>query len=335
MPGSSVAAPSAAGWVTDFLNAAYFARPRGWRDVRDLRLAFGVLTTLWAQRGGRRLGAGELVAFHRAFGLRRLRARPRGTLDRAALLAGGSALVGDWFAEAWPDPARRAHGIAFPTPAEREAFDPALRLATGNLRALTPPRQPPEGQHWGTYPPVALPDAEAAVALLLDPARWPDMGSAGGRFTAVRRGALEDATFEIEVATRPVEVVPVYTRAYVSCTAVHGEGDPELAAYVEGVDAALRAHGEDGAVPKGARPLLAVELTTHEGHFLGRAVSRLIAFADERGSWVRDVGSWDPLPWHLAQAYAVAGERAQAAFWGPEPAEDSMLAQLGQVTARP
>ena len=27
MTGSSIATPGAAGWVTDFLNAAYFARP--------------------------------------------------------------------------------------------------------------------------------------------------------------------------------------------------------------------------------------------------------------------------------------------------------------------
>ena len=37
--GSALAAPDAAGWVTDFLNAAYSARPAAERDVADLRLA--------------------------------------------------------------------------------------------------------------------------------------------------------------------------------------------------------------------------------------------------------------------------------------------------------
>jgi hypothetical protein len=80
MSGSSIAAPDALGWVTDFLNAAYFARPQAERDVDDLRLAFTVLTTAWARRPGRRLHAVDLAAFHRTFALRRLRARPRFTL---------------------------------------------------------------------------------------------------------------------------------------------------------------------------------------------------------------------------------------------------------------
>ena len=40
MAGSSIAAPDAAGWVTDFLNAAYYRRAASdERDVDDLRLA--------------------------------------------------------------------------------------------------------------------------------------------------------------------------------------------------------------------------------------------------------------------------------------------------------
>lgn len=39
MSGSSIAAPDAMGWVVDFLNAAFFARPPAERDVDDLRLA--------------------------------------------------------------------------------------------------------------------------------------------------------------------------------------------------------------------------------------------------------------------------------------------------------
>jgi hypothetical protein len=72
MPGSSIAAPTAVGWVTDFLNAAYFARPARERSLDDLRLAFCVLTTRWARKGGGRLGATDVLGFHRAFGPHRL-----------------------------------------------------------------------------------------------------------------------------------------------------------------------------------------------------------------------------------------------------------------------
>ena len=48
MAGSSIAAPSAAAWVTDFSNAAYYARDAQEREVDDLRLAWCILTTRWA-----------------------------------------------------------------------------------------------------------------------------------------------------------------------------------------------------------------------------------------------------------------------------------------------
>ena len=320
-PGSSIAAPSAAGWVSDFLNAAYFARHPAARDIDDLRLAAAILTTRWAGGRGGRLGASDVLAFHRAFGLRRLRGHPRGTLDRNALLAGAATLIGPWFTEAYGDPARRAHGVVFPTAAQREAFDPAQRLRHARLGPLTAPETE---RHTHTYPPVPLPAPERAEALLLDPARWPDIAAEGGRFTALRRGGLPGNTFEIEVNAQAAPRLPVYTRAYVTCTGVHRRGTPELQGYAAGLP---------GALPAGAEPLLAIELTTHAGHFLGRALSRLVVFATEDGAWVRDVGSWDPLPWYLEQAYERVGRRAQAAFWGPAPEAGSMLAQLAKVSA--
>jgi hypothetical protein len=323
MGGSSIAAPGAAAWVTDFLNAAFYARPADDRDVADLRLALGILTTCWARRGGRRLGARDLPAFHRAFGSARRRAG--GRLDRETLLDGAARLLGDGFAAAWSDDRRRAHGIAFATAAERDAFDPALRLRRAALGPLTPPERDAAERHWGTYPPVRLPDPHAALRFLRDPARWPDMGSAGGRFTAVRRGGLAGATFEIEISAELLRRAPLHTRAYVTCTALREDRD-DLAAGV----AALCAHAD--ALPEGAEAIALVELTTHRGHFLGRAISHLLVFRDAAGAWIRDVGCWDPLPAHLAAVYATAGRDAQAAFWGPEPEELSMLAQLARVT---
>ncbi len=334
MSGSSIAAPGALGWVTDFLNSAYFARPGDERDVDDLRLAFTLLTTVWARRPERRLRASDVSGFHRAFGRRRLRSRPRLTLGRDDLLEGGAVLLGDWFAETADAPALRAHGIAFATLEDRDAFDPALRLGHAALGRLTPPVAPSASQAWHTYPAVPVPDPDGAMAFLSDPARWPDAGTEGGRFTALRRGGLLGQTFEIEVNARPAPQLPIFTRGYVTCTGVREPG-PELERWADGLNAAVRASDPGGPVPvpDDASPLLAVELTTHEGHFLGRAISRLVVFADASGAWVRDVGSWDPLPWYLAQAYAMAGRRAQASFWGAGPEAASMLARIARLSA--
>jgi hypothetical protein len=325
MGGSSIAAPGAAGWITDFLNAAYFARPSDSRDVDDLRLAHCVLSTRWARRGGRRLGVRDLPAFHRAFGTARIRAG--GLLDRESLLEGAVRLLGDWFPDAYVDPHRRAHGIAFATREERRAFDPSLRLAPAALGALDAPKAPPERRHWSTYPPVHLPNGDAALRLLADPARWPDMGSAGGHFTAVRAGALRHNTFEIDVTAAVVPRAPIFTRAYVTCTAVYRRGR----ALADAV-AALSAHVPE-ALPEGAVPVTLVELTSHRGHFLGRARSNLLVFRHAGDTFIRDIGYWDPLAPHLAAAYASAGRAAQAAFWGTEPEELSVLAQLARVTS--
>jgi hypothetical protein len=329
MPGSSIAAPTAVGWVTDFLNAAYFARPASSRDVDDLRLAFCVLTTRWHRKGCTRLGAADVAAFHRAFGPHRLRALPRLTLDRDAVLDGGARLLGDWFPDAVADPDRRAHGIAFPTAQEREGFDPASRRVHAALGDLTPPLRPAAEQRWSDYAAVPLTSAARTAALMLRPERWPDVAAEGGRFTALRRGGLDGQTFEIEIVAIPAPRAPIYTRGYVTATKVLERGHPELPAFVDALTqgAGTPAAGEDADVH------LAIELTTHTGHFLGRARSRLLVWEDAGGAWLRDVGSWDPLPVELAAPYRLAGETAQHAFWGPDRPAQSMLVQLARATA--
>src|SRR3978361_1491138 len=67
MSGTSISAPDAVGWVTDFLNAAYYARIPELRDVEDLRIAFAILTTRWHRHGHRRLHAYDVAAFPRRF----------------------------------------------------------------------------------------------------------------------------------------------------------------------------------------------------------------------------------------------------------------------------
>ncbi len=324
MVGSSIAAPSAAPWITDFLNAAYFARGDDEREVADLRLAQCILVTRWARGSPRRLGIRDLRAFHRAFGGARARRRQR--LDGASLLAGGAALLGDWFPDAVADRRRRAHGIAFPTIGERQAYAPELRLRDGALGPLAAPAHPPEKCVWATYPPVVLPDPERALGLLRSPDRWPDFGSDLGSFTAVRSGGLAGQTFEIDAMLRPLPRLPVLTRAYVTCTEMLAAGAAlerrveEIAAYID-------------VLPRGASAVALIVLTAHRGHFLGRATSHLLVFEHAGRSFVRDVGCWDPLPWHLKVGYAHGGHDAQQAFWGPQPVEGSLLAQLAIVSA--
>jgi hypothetical protein len=330
MPGSSIAAPTAVGWVTDFLNAAYFARSAVRRNLDDLRLAFAILTTRWQRKGARdRLGARDVVAFHRAFGMHRLRGTPRLTLDRPALLGGAASLLGDWFVAAVADLERRAHGIAFPTVADREAFDPSARLVHAALGALAPPERPAGERHWSDYAPVPLASADRTAALMLQPERWPDVAAEAGRFTALRRGGLRDQTFEIEIIAIPAPRAPVYTRGYVTATRVLQRGDPGMDAFVDALtrDAGTPACAHDADVH------LAVELTTHTGHFLGRGRSNLLVWEDADGAWLRDVGAWDPLPAELAAPYRLGGDAAQHAFWGPDDPERSMLVQIARASA--
>ncbi len=327
MAGSSLAAPDAAGWVTDFLNAAYYARPAAERDVADLRLAYGIVTTRWHQLD-RRLRIHDALAFHRAFGADRFLRSPRLTLSRAQLLAGAARLLGDDFAAAWADPTRRGWGIGFASPEERAAHDPARRLRDAALGPLTPPGAPEPERHWSTYPPVPLPSADAAIAILSDPSRWPDFGCALGRFTALRPGGLLGQTFEIEVVAHPAPRTPVFTRGYVTATGLHD--DPAAIATRLG-----RAELDEPALPPGATPRLLLELTTHEGHFLGPAVSRLVIWEQDGAAFIRDVGEWDPLAAHLAVPFRLAGRSAQVAFWGGGAPEDSVLWQLAALAAAP
>ena len=49
---------------------------------------------------------------------------------------------------------------------------------------------------------------------------------------------------------------------------------------------------------------------------MGSGHNRLLLYTHEGKAWVRAAGTWDPMPWHLDQAYNIAGSDAQHAFWG-------------------
>jgi hypothetical protein len=339
MAGSSIAGRDAAAWVTDFLNAAYYRRSADEREVDDLRLAFTILTTAWYRRcsEGGRLRLTDLPAFHKAFAAHRFSTAEsgRGTLSRGELLGGGCRLLGDWFADAYADDARRGWGIAFPTAEEREAYDPERRLRLARLGELTPESAPLAEQVWHTYPPVAMPSAEAVIDALTRPETWPDFASEVGRFTPLRAGGLADQTFEIEVAAGTASGRPVFTRGYVTITNLVTPDDPDaLQAWFAALEDGLAKYGESEprAVPEGGTPLVGFDLTTHQGHFMGNGHNRLLLYLHEGQAWVRAAGTWDPMPWHIDRAYRVAGKDAQHAFWGQ--GEDLPLSMLHQLALR-
>ena len=335
MTGSSIAGRDAAPWVTDFLNGAYYRREIADRAVDDLRLAFAVLTTYWhREAAGRRLGLRDLASFHRAFGPLRFDTRrsPRGLLSREELFEGAGRLLGDGFRDSYADDARRGWGIGFPTRAERRAYEPGRRLKLARLGPLTPARAPADRQLWHTYPPVEMPSARAVIDALTLPETWPDYASDIGRFTPLRAGGLAGQTFEIEVAAGTESGLPVFTRGYVTITQLVTADDREaLRDYFDRLEAGLAHYGESepSAIPAGGTPLAGLNLTTHQGHFMGSGLNRLLLYTHEDKAWVRAAGTWDPMPWHLDGAYRLVGKEAQHAFWGEGSVTRlSMLHQL-------
>ncbi len=341
MSGSSICARDAAPWVTDFLNAAYYRRPAAERDVDDMRLAFSVLTTYWwGKPQHRRLHASDLVAFHRAFGVHRfdMTQSPRGTLSREQLEVGARALLGDWFTDAYADDARRGWGIAFTTAEQKAAYDPEVRLGLARVGVLTPARAPLAEQVWHTYPAVEMPSAVGVIAALNAPETWPDYASEIGRFTPLHDGGLDGQVFEIEVAAGTGAGWPMFTRGYVTISGLVTPEDPvALRAYFDAVDQGMREYGHDepSVLPYAATPLVGFDLRTHAGHFMGSGHNRLLLYTHDGRVWVRAAGSWDPMPWHIDQAYQVAGREAQHALWGEgNNVPQSMLHQLALQVAR-
>ncbi len=331
MAGTLTAAPDAAPWVTDFLNAAYFARPAHERSIDDLRLAFAILTTRWWRGGGRRLHLIDLVAFHRAFGRRRL--DPRGgfaRLTREDLLEGADDLLGPGFARGYADPDLRAHGIVFASRADRDRYDPALRMRSARLGAMTPPQGERRGLVWQTYAPVPVPDVDLTLARLCAPEHWPEFGSDHGRFTPLRAGGPAGQTFEIEVVAGAGTRHPLLTRGYVTATALDDRSDPAaLAAAVARLETGLSRAGAGPAMPEGQEAVALLELTTHEGHFIGPAISHLLLTVGTDGhGTLRDIGVWESMVFPQRAAYRFGGRRAQHAFWGEAGAESSMLHQF-------
>jgi len=339
LAGWSIAGPDAAGWVTDFLNAAYYRRDPAEREVDDLRLAFAIVATYWEQKRGRKLRLVDVVAFHRAFGRHRFAGSDssRGTLQREQLLAGATRLLGDWFPDAYRDDARRGYGIAFRAPEDRERFQPEALLELADVGALTPGVAPGSEQVWHTYSPVEVDSAERVIAALSATETWPDYATEVGRFTPLRSSPLLGQTFEIEVVAGTAFGRPVFQRGYVTVTSlVTRDDESALRVYFEELEDGLANFGcnEPRAVADGGEPILGLDLTAHEGHFMGHGKNRLLIFRHDGRDFVRAAGTWDPMLWHVASMYALAGREAQHAFWGDGAiVPRSMLHQLALATA--
>ena len=334
MTGTTISTPDAAGWVTDFLNSAYYARQPELRDVEDLRIATAILTTRWHRNGHHRLHAHDVLAFHRAFFRERISdtvRSPRGTLNGEQLFAGAQRLLGPWFEEAYRDDARRAYGIAFENDEDRASYRPEFRLRHARLGEPTPPRNALGEQVWHTYDPVPVTSAERVIAALSRPETWPDYAGELGRFTPVRSGALLGQAFEIEIITPLTPRTPTVLRGYVSASRVVGLDDADpIGPYAAELNELMTRAGRDEPppFPPDCTPRLAVELTTHEGHFMGRGTNRLLAFEGDGQAYLRAAGTWDEMPITRETAYRTSGRHAQQAFWGDEHPNSSMLHQI-------
>jgi hypothetical protein len=262
---------------------------------------------------------------------------PRTLLDREQLEGGACRLLGPWFSEARADPARTGWGVVFETAAERANYQPEVRLHQARLGSLSPPAASLPEQTWHTYPPVPIPGVDDLVAVLEATDAWSHFPTDVGRFTALRSGPLRGQTFEIEAIAELARHAPMLTRGYVTVTQVLDRSRPDaLGEQLAAMSANLARipRDEPALLPPGATPTHLIELTTHAGHFLGRARNHLVLFETGDRAYVRAVGNWDPMPWYARLSYAYMGADAQRTFWGLESPQHSMLRQFARAAAR-
>ncbi|MDQ3850432.1 MAG: hypothetical protein M3296_07450 [Actinomycetota bacterium] len=338
MSGTTIAAPDAAGWMTDFLNAPTTRAPG--RCATSRTCASPSRCSPLAGTGSATAGCERPTCWpstgRSAARLRDGPRAPRGTLDREQLLAGAARLLGPWFPDAYFDDARRTYGITFESIQERERFRPELRLRHVRLEKPTPPQRPLGEQVWHTYEPVRASSAERVIAALSRPETWPDYTTNLGRFIPARSGGLPGQLFEIEIFAPVTPRTPAFVRGYVTVTAVRTrEGGDDLDAYARDLNDRMVRAGRDQPTPfpDGATPLLAIELTTHEGHFMGRGRNRLLLYEQDGQAHLRAAGTWDDMPVSLEQAYRMIGRQAQTSFWGERRPEASMLRQIADRIA--
>ena len=68
---------------------------------------------------------------------------------------------------------------------------------------------------------------------------------------------------------------------------------------------------------------------------MGAGHNRLLLYVQDGQAWVRAAGTWDPMPWHIDQAYRRAGRDAQHAFWGQVVSGDDSPERVERPDAAP
>ena len=330
MTGSSIASRDAAPWITDFLNAAYYRRAVSERKVDDLRLAFAILTTFWyRRRSPRRLRISDVTGVprrvrrtapgHRADSAR---APDAGAVARRCRRAGRRLVP---LRVRRRCPARLGDRVP---PSGARRLRPERRMAVARVGAMPPESGPPEMQTWHTYPPVEMTSVEVAGADSLDPRPGPitraDRSSAP-------RSAPAAARLRRSRSRRPRAPIGSASCS-IGGTSRSRVGTPDDPQALESYFAELRPGGDTArSVAPRARSRVGFDLARHRACSSGPAADRLILFAAAAPDAGRRRRTSDPMPWHLAQSYRVAGRAAEHAFWGEgDVARLSMLHQLAR-----
>ena len=182
-----------------------------------------------------------------------------------------------------------------------------------SARSRRPPRRTGSATGRPTRP-VPLPSVDGD-ARRCSPTRRAGRTSAAPARALHRRcgsGGLAGQTFEIEVVAHPAPRTPVFTRGYVTATALH----EDRAAIDAVLDRAAAGLGEP-ALPPGARAAAAARADHARGPLPrpGR-LARSSSGRTTRGAFIRDVGEWDPLPAAPRGPVPARRARGQVAFWG-------------------
>ena len=323
--------------MTDFLNAAYYRRAG--RRARGRRPAARLLRPddLLVPQGRGRLRVDRPARRSTARSARErfdTERSARGTLDREQLLRRRRDAARRLVPGGLRDDAPRAGGSRSRPPRSARPTTPSAGSSSRKLGALTPETRAARAaglahlrrrsrcrRAEGVIGALTQPGDVAGLrerarplhaAARRRPAR-PDVRDRGRRRHRVRPPGLHARLRDdhrARHAGRPGRAAPTGSTTLEDGLARYGDDEPR-------------------AVPEGGEPLVGFDLTTHEGHFMGSGHNRLAALRARRQGVGAAAGTWDPMPWHLDQAYRRAGQDAQHAFWGEGDAERlSMLHQL-------
>ena len=84
-------------------------------------------------------------------------------------------------------------------------------------------------------------------------------------------------------------------------------------------------------MPPDATPILAFDLTTHDGHFMGAATTGCVLYEQDGQRLRARGGHLGPDAVAPRETYERAGHEAQHAFWGMGRPGQSMLHQIAQA----